>query len=42
MKKKTLNWIKLIIKYSIPVIVGWLEGDTHAIASAIAGLLTIF
>ena len=42
MKKKTLKWIKLVLKYLIPVVLGWLEGDSHAIASAVGDLLTMF
>ena len=42
MKKKTLKWIKLILKYLIPIVCGWLEGDTHVIASAVADLFTLF
>lgn len=41
MKKKTLNLIKTILRYGIPAIVGWLEGDSHAIADNISALLSI-
>lgn len=40
MKKKTLNLIKTIVRYLLPAILGWIEGDSHAIGDAIAGLLT--
>lgn len=42
MKKKTIKWIKLILKYLIPVVIGWLEGDSHTVANALTELLTIF
>lgn len=42
MKKKTIKWIKLILKYLIPVVIGWLEGDTHTVASALSELITMF
>ena len=38
--KKIIKWIKLILKFLIPIVVGWIEGDTHAIADGISGLLT--
>lgn len=42
MKKKTLKWIKLVLKYLIPVVLGWLEGDSHAVADALSEFITIF
>lgn len=39
---KTVKYIKLFVKYVIPVILGWLEGDSHAIADALSNLLTLF
>ena len=42
MKKKTIKWIKLILKYLIPVVLGWLEGDSHAVASAFSDLFSLF
>lgn len=40
MKKKTIKWIKLVLKYLIPVVLGWLEGDSHAVADALSNVLT--
>lgn len=40
MKKKTLFLIKTILRYLIPAILGWIEGDSHAVADAFAGLLS--
>lgn len=36
MKKKTVYWIKLVLKYLIPVVFGWIEGDSHVVASALS------
>ena len=38
--KKVIKWIKLVLKFLIPIVVGWIEGDTHAIADGISSLLT--
>ena len=42
MKKKTINLIKLVLKYLLPAVLGWLEGDSHAIADALASILLLF
>lgn len=42
MKKKTVRLIAQILKYLFPAIIGWLEGDSHAIADAISALLMLF
>ena len=42
MKKKTINFIKLVVRYLLPAVLGWLEGDSHAIADAIANVLLLF
>lgn len=42
MKKKTIKWIKLILKYLLPAILGWIEGDSHAVADAVAAFLQVF
>lgn len=36
MTKKVKKWIKIVLKYVIPVVLGWLEGDSHAVASALS------
>lgn len=36
---KVIKWIKLFLKFFIPIVVGWIEGDTHAIADGISSLL---
>lgn len=41
MKKKTIKWIKLILKYLIPVVLGWLEGDSHAVATALSDFVSL-
>lgn len=42
MKKKTLNLIKLVIRYLLPAVLGWIEGDSHAIADALVNVLNLF
>lgn len=42
MKKKTIKWIKLILKYLLPAILGWIEGDSHAVADAVVAFLQVF
>lgn len=42
MKKKNLNLIKVIVKYLLPAVLGWIEGDSHAIADALANVLNLF
>ena len=41
-KKKFIKYLKLFFKYFIPIVLGWLEGDSHAIADAISNLLLVF
>ena len=41
-KKKFLKYLKLFLKYLIPVILGWIEGDTKVVADAITNLLLVF
>lgn len=42
MKKKTINLIVKILRYLLPAILGWIEGDTKAISDAIIGLVSLF
>lgn len=42
MKKKTIKWIKLILKYLVPVVLAWFEGDTHTVADLLSELITMF
>lgn len=41
MKKKTIKWIKLVVKYLLPVVVGWIEGDSHAVSDALNSFLSL-
>lgn len=41
MKKKTVKWIKLILKYLLPAILGWVEGDSHAIADSLSAVFSL-
>lgn len=42
MKKKTINLIKTILRYAIPAVIGWFEGDTHAVTDGIMSIVSIF
>lgn len=42
MKKKTINLIIKILRILLPAVIGWLEGDTHAVADAVVSLLSVF
>lgn len=40
MKKKVIKkWITWVIKYLLPVVIGWLEGDTHVISDGLAAIV---
>jgi mannitol-specific phosphotransferase system IIBC component len=40
MKKKVIKkWVTWIIKYLLPVVIGWLEGDTHVISDGLAAIV---
>lgn len=40
MKKKALSLIKTILRYLLPAILGWIEGDSHVVVDAFVGLLS--
>lgn len=42
MKKKTIKLIATILRYLLPAFIGWLEGDTHAIAESLSALVMSF
>lgn len=42
MSKKVKKLIVAILKVLLPAVVGWLEGDTHAVAEAISSLILLF
>ena len=42
MKKKTIKLIVKILKYLLPAILGWIEGDTHAIVDALGAIIMLF
>jgi len=42
MKKKTWNLIKNVLRYLIPLILGWIEGDSHAVADGILSICNLF
>lgn len=41
MTKKTLKFIKTILRYLLPAILGWVEGDSHAVADSLSALLSV-
>lgn len=34
-KSKFLPILKIIVRYILPVLIGWLEGDTHTVQDAV-------
>lgn len=40
MKKKTFYLIKAILKILLPALLGWLEGDSHAVTDGVLNLLS--
>lgn len=42
MKKKTIKLIVNIVRYLLPAVLGWIEGDTKAISDAILGIISLF
>lgn len=42
MSKKFKKIFITVLKFFLPALVGWLEGDSHAIADAISNLLLMF
>ena len=42
MKKKTWNLIKLLVRYLIPAIIGWIEGDTKVVSESLMSILEFF
>lgn len=42
MKKKTFRLIIKILRYLLPAVIGWFEGDTHAIADSVVSILSLF
>jgi len=40
MKKKSIKkWVTWAIKYILPLVLGWLEGDSHVIGDGIAAII---
>lgn len=42
MSKKFKKILINVLKIVLPALIGWLEGDSHAIADAISNLLFLF
>ncbi len=42
-KKKTVKTVlKFVLKYIIPILTGWLEGDSHVLSDALKSLVDVF
>ena len=41
MTKKVKKILKFVVKYLLPVLVGWLEGDSHAVSDAITAFINV-
>ena len=41
MTKKVKKILKFVVKYLLPVLVGWLEGDSHAVSDAITTFINV-
>lgn len=42
MSKKFKKILVKVIKYLIPIVIGWIEGDTHTVADGLSNLFTLF
>lgn len=42
MKKKTIKKILKVISYLIPAVIGWIEGDSHAIVDSLSAIISLF
>lgn len=40
-KKFLVRFFKCIVKYVLPVILAWIEGDSHALQDGLTNLLSI-
>lgn len=42
MIKKTVKLILKILRYLLPAVIGWIEGDTHAIVDSLSAIIALF
>ena len=42
MTKKVKKILKVILKYLIPAILGWIEGDSHAVVDSVSAFINLF
>lgn len=42
MKKKVIKKVLKVISYLIPAIIGWIEGDSHAIVDSLSAIISLF
>lgn len=41
MTKKVKKILKLVVKYLIPAVLGWIEGDSHAVADSLSSFINL-
>lgn len=41
MTKKVKKILKLVIKYLIPAVLGWIEGDSHAVVDSLGAFINL-
>ena len=41
MTKKFKKILKVILKYLLPALLGWLEGDSHAVADSLSTFIDV-
>lgn len=37
-KSKFLPILKIVVRYILPILIGWLEGDTHTVQDAVVSM----
>lgn len=42
MEKSLLKLILTILRYLIPAVIGWIEGDSHLVVDSISALISLF
>lgn len=41
-KKFFVSVIKFVVKYVVPLVLGWIEGDTKVISDAVSNFISIY
>lgn len=42
MRGKTVKLVLNIVRYLLPAVIGWIEGDSKAISDAVLAILSLF